>query len=168
MKDNVNIEEIIFGDESESNKLFKTFYKSLIPTILVTLIISYINYHDPGSLIYIGLSLLSIGAALSILTFNHFNALSDGEDKLIIFASARRFFLATILGVLFFSILMIVKYMGFPQLNNMFPDLLTSIINYFKIVFSCITGGFYIALLFGVVKNLLDGLILALKGTIEF
>jgi len=92
--------------------------KYSIVSILLLAIILHIQTH---TLILTGLSIISTAAALSILSFNYFNALKGDVNQIIILASAKRYFLTTLYGIFMLIVLIRIKYL--PQL----PQTLTNV-----------------------------------------
>lgn len=166
LKDDINFTEVIFD---KSSGRIVTLYR-FIPAILGSIIVTYINLRNPDSFLFTGLSIISVGIALSILTFNYYNSLADGENKKLILSSAKRFYLATIIGIFVLILILFYKNVGTPGFttSEMFPNLSLSIQNYFQLLIHTFSGLLYLYLLFTSIDYLFEGLFLSLKGTIEF
>ena len=112
-----------------------------------------------------GLSVISAAAALSVVSFNYYNALDD-DNQIIILASAKRYFLTTLYGIFMLLVLIGIKYL--PQL----PMVLTNVpiafialyLNIFIFVMAIIL---FVMLISTTLLFLIEGLYLSLPGTIK-
>ena len=117
------------------------------------------------TLIVTGLSVISAAAALSVVSFNYYNALKGDVNQIIILASAKRYFLTTLYGIFMLMVLIGIKYL--PQL----PMVLTNVpitfmalyLNIFVFVMAIIL---FVLLISTTLRFLIEGLYLSFTGTI--
>lgn len=136
---------------------------SMIGVILLFIILQI----QTLTVILTGLSIISAAAALSILSFNYFNALRGDDNQAIILASAKRYFLTTLYGVIMLMVLIGIKYL--PPI----PSVLTRepvgfIVLYFNIFMYVLLIVVFIFLISTTQRFLTEGIYLSLKGTIKF
>ena len=149
------------------NKKFPDFLKEPNNySILGILFLAFILHIPAHTLILTGLSIISAAAALSVVSFNYFNALKGDDNQIIILASAKRYFLTTLYGIFMLIVLIWIKYL--PQL----PKVLTSvpigfIALYLNIFIFAIAIILFVLLISTTLRFLIEGLYLSLKGTIK-
>ncbi len=105
-----------------------SYYIGFLPLIIILI---YINDLSGETLLVISLSLISVGIAVSILTFGYAHAIRNPADYPNIFDSARRFYLATIFSIFFLVFVVMLKFLT-PFSPNMVYDVLTYIVSYLK------------------------------------
>ncbi len=136
---------------------------SVIGVILLFIILQI----QTRTVILTGLSIISAAAALSILSFNYFNALKGDGNQNIILASAKRYFLTTLYGVIMLMVLIGIKYL--PQLPNVLTQVPVEFIAlYFNIFIHILLIIVFIFLISTTLRFLTEGIYFSLKGTIKF
>lgn len=142
-------------------------YPSVFLIMLFVIIIKYFKI-STSFLIVPGLSSVSIGAALGILTFNYAKIVENNNTDNLIFSSAKRFYLSTVYAI-FSLIFILVAYSMVPFVkNNIIFTPPVIIITYLKL---CLFVGtlFLSFYLFTItLRYLYEGLVLVLKETIIF
>ena len=148
------------------NKKFPGFLKEPNNySILGVFLLAFILHISAHTLILTGLSVIS-AAALSVVSFNYYNALKGDDNHIIILASAKRYFLTTLYGIFMLMVLIGIKYL--PQL----PITLTNVpiafmalyLNIFIFVMAIIL---FVLLISTTLRFLIEGLYLSLTGTIK-
>ena len=136
-------------------------------SILGVFLLAFILHISAHTLILTGLSVISAAAAaLSVVSFNYYNALKGDDNQIIILASAKRYFLTTLYGIFMLMVLIGIKYL--PQL----PITLTNVpiafmalyLNIFIFVMAIIL---FVLLISTTLRFLIEGLYLSLTGTIK-
>lgn len=152
--------------------------KSNLPVFTILTVITgiagfisfYSKYVPLKSLITLGVSLIALGATLAIVSFNYHNSINEGNDKDLIIFSAKRYYMATIFGVISLSLLIIisiiqyaVNYIQYRALISLVNLILFYIINlsYFFFLF------FYGIFMLNTLKFFIEGLSLSIKGSID-
>jgi hypothetical protein len=126
----------------------------------------FINFYkfDLNSLIIIGLSLFLLGATFAILMFEYLRSSEIRNEK--IFASGKRFMLATIIAIpAFLSILTIDFYKLHLQADFSFQYYTYNCLQWLISIFTLIFYGFLLPLTF---RYLLEGFILLFGCFIDF
>jgi hypothetical protein len=149
------------------NKKFPDFLKEPNNySIISILVLAFILHIPTHTLILTGLSIISAAAALSILSFNYYNALKGDDNQIIILASAKRYFLTTLYGIFMLMVLIGIKYL--PQLpvflTNVPVKFLALYLNIFLFVIAMVL---FVLLISTTLRFLIEGLYLSLKGTIK-
>jgi hypothetical protein len=129
--------------------------------------LAFILHLPVHTLIVTGLSVIFAAAALSVVSFNYYNALKGDDNQIIILASAKRYFLTTLYGIFMLMVLIGIKYL--PQL----PMVLTNVpiafmaiyLNIFIFVMVIIL---FVLLISTTLRFLIEGLYLSFTGTIMF
>lgn len=140
-------------------------YIGFLPLFVILI---YVNDLNGESLLIISLSLISVGIALSILTFGYAHAIRVPQDYPSIFDGARRFYLATIFTVFFLVFVVLLKFLTPFSPNMVDYNLLSYIICYAKgigvgvSIFGCM-----LALPLSI-RFFIEGFILVLKGMVDF
>ncbi len=144
--------------------LLKEPYSYSVIGVLLLFIILQIQTR---TVILTGLSIISAAAALSILSFNYFNALRGDSNQNIILASAKRYFLTTLYGVIMLMVLISIKYL--PALPNVLTQVPVEFVAlYFNIFIYALLIVVFIFLISTTLRFLTEGIYLSLKGTIKF
>ena len=175
-KKNGNLFRVVKGDfglkddidvkSYSHDKKFPKFLKEPNNYSIVGLfLIAFILHLPVHTLIVTGLSVISAAAALSVVSFNYYNALKGDDNQIIILASAKRYFLTTLYGIFMLMVLIGIKYL--PQL----PIALTNVpiafmalyLNIFIFVMAIIL---FVLLLSTTLRFLIEGLYLSFTGTI--
>jgi hypothetical protein len=174
-KTNGNLFRVVKGDfdlkedidvNGNHNKKFPNFLKEPNNySIIGIFLIAFILHLPVHTLIVTGLSVISAAAALSVVSFNYYNALKGDDNQIIILASAKRYFLTTLYGIFMLMVLIGIKYL--PQL----PMVLTNVpiafmalyLNIFIFVMAIIL---FVLLISTTLRFLIEGLYLSFTGTI--
>ena len=135
-------------------------------SIIGILLLAFILHIPTHTLIVTGLSVISAAAALSLVSFNYYNALKGDDNQIIILASAKRYFLTILYGIFMLMVLIGIKYL--PQL----PMALTNVpiafmalyLNIFLFVMAIIL---FVLLISTTLRFLIEGLYLSFSGTIK-
>jgi hypothetical protein len=162
--DSTNDKIYIYGHFSSLVKLISQ-YIGFIPLVVILI---YVNNLNGESLLIVGLTLISVGIALSILTFEYAHAIRKPNDYPIIFDSARRFYLATIFTVFFLIFVVILKFVTPFSPDMVYYNLLSYIISYFRGILVGISIFASMLLLPLSIRFFIEGFILVLKGTVDF
>lgn len=175
-KRNGNIFRVVKGDfglkgdidvNGNHNKKFPNFLKEPNNySIIGIFLLAFILHLPVHTLIVTGLSVISAAAALSVVSFNYYNALKGDDNQIIILASAKRYFLTTLYGIFMLMVLIGIKYL--PQL----PMALTNVpiafialyLNIFVFVMAIIL---FVLLISTTLRFLIEGLYLSFTGTIK-
>jgi hypothetical protein len=174
-KRNGNIFRVVKGDfglkgdidGNTQNKKFPNFLKEPNNySIIGIFLLAFILHLPVHTLIVTGLSVISAAAALSVVSFNYYNALKGDDNQIIILASAKRYFLTTLYGIFMLMVLVGIKYL--PQL----PMALTNVpiafmalyLNIFIFVMAIIL---FVLLISTTLRFLIEGLYLSFTGTIK-
>jgi hypothetical protein len=176
-KRNGNIFRVVKGDfglkgdidvnGNTHNKKFPNFLKEPNNYSAIGIFLLAFILHLPvHTLIVTGLSVISAAAALSVVSFNYYNALKGDDNQIIILASAKRYFLTTLYGIFMLMVLIGIKYL--PQL----PMALTNVpiafmalyLNIFIFVMAIIL---FVLLISTTLRFLIEGLYLSFTGTIK-
>ena len=158
LSDTTDINKFIYGN-SELN-VHRAYHAVRIGISIIFLII--LGYVSVKNLIITGLSIISIGVALSILTFSYY---SNVNEKILL-SSAKRFYLATILAILSLISLITIKV-------TLFPTFTTPVISDYQLTLVCfmmaisaigvILSAFLLTL---TLRYLIEGLIISIKETL--
>ena len=147
-------------------KKFPNFLKEPNNYSIISIFLLVFIIHLPvHTLIVTGLSVISAAAALSVVSFNYYNALKGDDNQIIILASAKRYFLTTLYGIFMLMVLIGIKYL--PKL----PMVLTNVpiafmalyLNIFIFVIAIIL---FVLLISTTLRFLIEGLYLSFTGTI--
>jgi hypothetical protein len=175
-KRNGNILRVVKGDfglkedidvNGNHNKKFPNFLKEPNNySIIGIFLLAFILHLPIHTLIVTGLSVISAAAALSVVSFNYYNAIKGDDNQIIILASAKRYFLTTLYGIFMLMVLVGIKYL--PQL----PMVLTNVpiafmalyLNIFIFVMAIIL---FVLLISTTLRFLIEGLYLSFTGTIK-
>lgn len=133
--------------------------------VVVVLLIGLLANIGLQSLIIPGISLISVGIALSIVTFNYSRVFDIRDVDNFILSSAKRFYLASIFAI--GLLILIFGYKFIPTTNFIFipfPFMATYLEFLLKGYF-IIWMGFFLT---NTLRYLLEGFILSLKETIIF
>jgi len=114
------------------------------------------------------LSLISVGIAVSILTFEYAHAIRDPDDYPTVFDSARRFYLATIFTLFFLVFVVILKFLTPFSADIVYYNLLSYAICYVKGIGAGVSIFACMLLLPLSIRYFIEGFILVLKGTVDF
>ncbi|MFY9638817.1 MAG: hypothetical protein WAK14_08470 [Methanobacterium sp.] len=150
-----------------SNKKFPDFLKEPNNYSLIGILLLAFILHIPAhTLILTGLSVISAAAALSVVSFNYFNALKGDVNQIIILASAKRYFLTTLYGIFMLIVLIWIKYL--PQLPQVLTNVPIGFISlYLNIFIFAVAIILFVLLISTTLRFLIEGLYLSLKGTIK-
>lgn len=176
IKEDIDIYKFLFGkdfDYANSWKFIAYQYIIMVIPLIISAVILFFNYIPllvgPGTTL--GISLISLGAALGILSFNYYNALPDSDDKEIIFSSAKRYFMATILAIISLLLIVTVGYVN-SSMINIEQQIFLSPFNFisYYLIFAVYTVSliFYTLFLMMTLRHFIEGIILSFKGTLDF
>lgn len=169
LRNDVNIDKLIYTNSWLDNE-YK--YYLIISTFFSIPLVLFASKTTISSLILISLSLLSIGVAFTILSFNYTNVLSslgkkDSKEKDILFSSARRFFLGSIYSVFLLVILIFMRFLTpLTTVINQDPVQFIGISMNYTVNYVC--NVVFIILVAMTLKQFIEGLILSLRVNIKF
>jgi hypothetical protein len=162
MEDTSGINKIIYGKRPEF--YVYTTYRNATYAVIIP-VFALINSINLYALIVTGLSIISVGGALSIMTFNYFRVKEKNEESNI-FSSAKRFYLSTILGIFLLFSVLIFKAVPPVNTNEIIFLIYPFLISIFKIVINAIGILLIAFFLTTAIRYLIEGFILSLKETI--
>ena len=136
-----------------------------LPLIIILI---YINDLNGETFLVISLSLISVGIAVSILTFGYAHAIRNPDDYPTIFDSARRFYLATIFSIFFLVFVVILKFLTPFSPDMVYYDVFTYVVSYLKGVGVGLSIFAWMLLLPLSIRYFIEGFILVLKGIVDF
>lgn len=153
-----------------SSKIPASLYL-LISMFLTIILLTFLNIYGFNllfKLITPALALISIGLALSVVSFNYSKS-ENFENKKIIFNSARRYFLSSIYAIFSLALLIVIISCRYT-LNYGTPLMLDNIhfiILRVSAVLSDFTLWFYVLTCTTSIRFLVEAMILSFKGTVE-
>lgn len=160
-------DEIVYIYGEKFSRWVKLFYKyiGLIPLIVIYL---YLNFTNGETLLIVSLSLISVGIAVSILTFEYSQSVKSKVEKSMMYDGARRFYLATIFSIFFMVFVVVLKFLT-PFTPNMIDfNLLNYLLSYLKGLGVGISIFLSILFLPVSVRYFIEGFIITIKGTVDF
>lgn len=155
----------IYGERFSKWVEIVSKYIGLIPLIVIFL---YVNFTSGETLLIISLSLISVGIAVSILTFEYSQSVKSKLEKSMVYDGARRFYLATIFSIFFMIFVVVLKFLTPYTPNMMDFNLLNYLTSYLKGLGVGISIFLSILFLPLSVKYFIEGFIITIKGTVEF
>jgi hypothetical protein len=164
LSDSLKVNKFIY--DTDEIKIYRLYLNS--SWIAIFLFLLFFNDVSLLTLIIPGLTLISIGTALSILTFNYSRATDCGIENNFIYSSAKRFFLSTIYAILMLLSIMIYKII--PVITNLnisfspFPFAIASIQSILMGVILIFISFFFIKAF----RYLFEGFVLSINETIIF
>lgn len=160
-------DELIYIYGEKFSKWVKLFYKyiGLIPLFVIFL---YVNFTDGETLLIVSLSLISVGIAVSILTFEYSQSVKNKAEKSMMYDGARRFYLATLFSIFFMVFVVLLKFLTPYTLSMVNYNLLNYIISYLKGMGVGISIFLSILFLPVSVRYFIEGFIITIKGTVDF
>ncbi|MCE7698219.1 MAG: hypothetical protein K8E24_005080 [Methanobacterium paludis] len=161
------------SSETEITQLQEERIRKNYLIVAISLIVSFFAVINSfkisiSFLIVPGLSLISIGAALGVLTFNYAKIAERNNTNNLIFSSAKRFYLSTIFAI-FLLVLILIECNLFPVMKH--PIIFTPydfIVTYLEFCLSnsILLLSFYLSAT--TLNYLYEGFVLVLKETITF
>lgn len=145
----------------------------LIISTYISIPLVYLANNTPiTTLVIIVLSLLSIGVAFTVLSFNYTNTLNSmdeapEEKKNLMFLSARRFFVGAIYSFFLLIFLVFLRILT-PLPTEITQEPIQFIRIFLTYILNSICGVFFAILFAMSFKNYLEGLILSLRVNIKF
>ena len=174
IKEDINFLEVIAGEVPEEINWGYLLYKLsyiLAPAAFTILILLY-NFINPQLMVTVGVSIVGLSATLSVVSFNYANSVTNWKNKRMIYFSAKRYYMATINGVITFILICIVRFImlkeGYIPEVSVFNSLTTFIEYYLNLIVYETSFIFYLSFLMGCIKYLIEALILSFKSTVEF
>lgn len=173
---NIEFNQLAPSPFSNNNLFFSSKIPRLREYMLVSMILSTVllfllkiyRFELLFKLINPGLALISIGLALSIVSFNYSKS-ENFENKKIIFSSARRYFLSAIYAI--FSLILLVVMISCRYLNHsndpLSLDSITFISCQISMVIANFTLWFYILTSTTSIRFLIEAMTLSFKGTVD-
>lgn len=167
LKDSEELNSHIYRNYSESENPQKMYI--LIASVVFVLLYAAINFFkiNISSLIIPGLSLVSIGAALGILTFNYAkNIETVGNINTIIFSSAKRFYLSTLFAIFSLFLILILAEFFHPIQGTAFLSPSSFLIASLESFIGNFSLLFFYYLFATALRYLYEAIFLVLKETI--
>ena len=160
-------DELIYIYGEKFSNWVKIFYKyiGLIPLIVIFL---YMNFTSGETLLIVSLSLISVGIAVSILSFEYSQSVKGKVEKSMMYDGARRFYLATMFSIFFMVFVVVLKFLTPYTPNMMDFNLLNYLVSYLKGLGVGISIFLSILFLPVSVRYFIEGFIITIRGTVDF